>query len=162
MYAAPAGLLARITTLKGGAVRILEKLKPLALLWLRVGLGVIFFYHGYTKLFVTQANSLQVFPKMGFPSYFVYIAGILELFGAILLLAGLFTRVTALLLALEMAVVLVKVSIPQRGIYSVTSYEVVLMLCSGSLALAAVGAGLFSLDAVTFERAGVSRPKIRR
>lgn len=29
----------------------LEKLKPVALLLLRLGLGVIFVYHGYPKLF---------------------------------------------------------------------------------------------------------------
>jgi uncharacterized membrane protein YphA (DoxX/SURF4 family) len=39
---------------------------------------------------------------MGFPSYFAYISGILDVFGGALLGLGLFTRGAALLLAIEM------------------------------------------------------------
>jgi hypothetical protein len=83
----------------GRNMRSLDKLRVLGLLWLRIALGVIFFYHGYQKLFVAPATAIQAFARLGFPSYFVYLAGTLELFGAILLVIGLFTRVTALLLA---------------------------------------------------------------
>lgn len=135
----------------------LEKLKPLALLWLRVVLGIIFFFYGHEKLFSATAASLKEFPRLGFPAYFVYLSGTLELFGAMLLVLGLFTRVTALLLGIEMAIVLARVSIPRVGIYAVRAYELPLALCGASFALAAVGAGLFSLDAFTFERAGTAR-----
>ena len=139
----------------------LEKLKPLALLWLRIVLGIIFFFYGHEKLFSATAASLREFPQFGFPSYFVYIAGVLELFGAILLILGLFTRVTALLLGIEMAIVLARVSLPRAGIYAVRGYQLPLALCGGAFALAALGAGLLSLDAFTFERA-VARPKKAR
>ena len=143
-------------------MRNLEKLKPLALLWLRVALGIIFFFYGHEKLFTATAASLKEFPQMGFPSYFVYIAGILELFGAILLIVGLLTRVTALLLGIEMAIVLARVSLPGAGIYAVHGYELPLALSGGSFALAALGAGLLSLDAFTFERAAARPARAKR
>jgi len=142
-------------------VQILEKLKPLALLWLRVGLGVVFLFHGYQKLFGAPAAALQAFLHMGFPPYVVYLSGTLELFGAVLLILGLFTRVTALLLGIEMAVALVKVAVPQGGLYAVSNYELILALCCGAFALSTVGAGLLSIDALTFERGGKSRPKAK-
>ena len=66
----------------------LEKLKPLALLLLRLGLGIILVYHGYPKLFTHTHDAMQGFEHMGFPGYFVYIAGVVEFFGGCLLIAG--------------------------------------------------------------------------
>ena len=37
----------------------LEKLKPLALLLLRVALGAIFIYHGYPKLFTHTRETIE-------------------------------------------------------------------------------------------------------
>src|ERR1700720_4440880 len=92
----------------------LEKLKPLALLLLRLGLGIIFVSHGYPKLFTHLDQTTEGFVKMGFPAYFAYIAGVLEFFGGILLILGLFTRIAGLLLAAGMGCPLVKV----RGLIS--------------------------------------------
>ena len=44
----------------------LEKLKPLALLLLRLGLGIILVYHGYPKLFTHTHDAMQGFEHMGF------------------------------------------------------------------------------------------------
>lgn len=143
-------------------LQILEKLKPLALLWLRLVLGLVFFYHGYQTLFGAPTAALQAFRHMGLPAYFVYLSGTLELFGAILLAFGLLTRVTALLLGIEMAVVLVKTVQPRMGLSGVPNYELILTLCGATFALAAVGAGLISIDAATFERPGSSRIKLKK
>ncbi len=145
-------------------MQIFEKLKPLGLLWLRLALGVIFFYHGYQKLFGAPASALQAFRHMGFPAYFVYLSGTLELFGAVLLVLGLFTRVTALLLGIEMAVALAKIAAPRAGLSGVPSYELILGLCGATIGLATVGAGLISIDAATFESSGGGggRPKPKR
>jgi putative oxidoreductase len=140
-------------------MRIFEKLQPLSLLVLRLALGVIFFYHGYEKLTRSSKDALTAFTGLGLPSYVFYIVGTLELFGAILLVLGLLTRFTALLLALEMAMILVRLDVPRGGIYAVHNYELPLALCAGAFALATTGAGLLSLDAATFERDGKSRPK---
>ncbi len=144
---------------KVALMTILEKLKPLGLLCLRLALGLIFSYSGYEKLFVTTAQTLADFRRMGLPANLAYGAGVLELFGGVLLVLGLVTRLAALLLALEMGFVLAKVTIPQSGIYVVRSYQYPLLLCCAAFALATVGAGLLSIDAATFEPASKPRPK---
>ena len=140
-------------------MRIFEKLQPLSLLALRLALGVIFFYHGYEKLTRHSADALAAFTGLGLPSYVFYIVGTLELFGAILLVMGLLTRFTALLLAIEMGVALARLDLPRGGIYAVHNYELPLAVCAAAFALVTTGAGMLSLDAATFERAAKSRPK---
>ena len=143
-------------------MRIFEKLQPLSLLALRLALGVVFFYHGYQKLAHHSNDALAAFTGMGLPTYIFYVVGTLELFGAILLVLGLLTRFTALLLAIEMGLALARVDLPRGGIYAVQNYELALALCAGAFALVTTGAGLLSLDAATFERAGgKSRPKAK-
>jgi putative oxidoreductase len=131
----------------------LEKLKPLGLLLLRWGLGVIFIYHGYPKLIHTREFMEQVI-RIGLPSFFAYIVGVLEFFGGALLIVGLFTRVAGLLLAFEMLIAIWKVQLPQGGIYTVEKYQFQLAVGVGAFALAAVGAGLISLDHVFFREGG--------
>jgi putative oxidoreductase len=128
----------------------LEKLKPLALLLLRLALGIIFIFHGYPKLFTHTRESLQMFQHMGFPGYFAYAAGALEFFGGILLLLGLFTRIAGLLLAGEMAIAVWRVHLPQGPVTTVKNYEFPLLLAVAAFTLAAVGAGLISLDQAIF------------
>jgi putative oxidoreductase len=132
-------------------MQTLEKLKPLALLFGRIALGVIFIYHGLPKL--THAGQwVQNFHHMGFPGYFAYIAGIFEVFGGALLLVGLFTRIAGLLLAGEMAVALVAVHGIVRNPGNVHGYEFPLALCVLAFIFATGGAGAISLDQMLFER----------
>ena len=128
----------------------LEKLKPLALLLLRLALGIIFIFHGYPKLFTHTRETMQMFEHMGFPGYFAYIAGTFEFFGGTMLILGLFTRVAGLLLAGEMAIALWRVHLPQGPITMVKNYEFPLLLMVAAFTLAAVGAGLISLDQAIF------------
>jgi len=138
-------------------MKSLNALQPLGLLVLRASLGIIFFSHGYPKLAHSGAGMQGFFVQHGLPGYFVYVAGVLEVFGGILLVLGLFTRGAALLLAIEMGVAIWKVH-SAGGIYVVHDYEFPLALLAGSLALATVGAGLVSLDHPLFEGGGSSRP----
>jgi putative oxidoreductase len=133
-------------------MQFFEKLKPLGLLVLRLAIGASFIFHGYPKL-NDPARWLKAFPGMGCPSYFAYISGILEVFGGGLLILGLLTRAAALLLAIEMALVLIRTRLPAVGIYAFGQYEVALILGAAALALATTGAGMISLDALTFESA---------
>src|SRR5713226_8074069 len=73
----------------GRHMRFLEKLRPAALLLLRCGLALTFIYHGYPKLFGGTAKFVAAFHNIGLPSYFVYIAGAIELLGGVLLVLGL-------------------------------------------------------------------------
>jgi len=145
----------------GEAMQIFEKLKPLALLLLRLGVGTVFLSQGYLKLFASPGKWLVWFPQHGFPSYFAYLAGGMEFFGGILLILGLLTRVAGLFLAVEMSVAVWKVNLPHAGIHNVDGYGFPLMLGLASFTLAAVGAGLLSVDAATFERGGKTRSKSR-
>ena len=134
-------------------MKFLNALQPLALLLFRASLGIIFFSHGYPKI-AHAGNGMQgLFIEHGLPGYFVYVTGVLELFGGGLLLLGLFTRGAALLLAIEMGFLMWKVY-PPHSYLSVREYEFPLTLATGCLALATVGAGLLSVDQPLFEGAG--------
>src|ERR1700687_2957915 len=127
-------------------MQFLAKLKPLGLLALRLAMGACFIFHGYPKL-SDPARWLKAFPGFGFPSYFAYISGILELFGGGLLIIGLFTRGAALLLAIEMGIALARVKLPALGIYDLEQYDLPLLLGAAAVALVTTGAGVISLDA---------------
>lgn len=139
-------------------MRSLENLKPIALLLLRLAMGVIFIHYGYPKLFVHPRSSVAWFAQHGFPGYFAYLSGVLELFGGMLLIAGLFTRIAGLLLAIEMAVALWRVHGLLADPLAVQNYQFPLMMGVAALALAAVGAGAISFDQALFnESRGGSR-----
>lgn len=138
-------------------MKTLSSLQPLALLLLRIALGIIFITHGYPKL-VHGAGMQSFFIEHGLPGYFLYISGVLELFGGGLLLLGLFTRGAALLLAMEMGVAIWKVH-SSRGILVVHEYEFPLALAMACFALATIGAGLISIDHPLF---GSGRGNSRR
>jgi len=128
-----------------------DKLKPLALLLLRLGLGIIFIYHGFPKLFTHTHQAMQQFPHMGFPPYFALISGIVEFFGGCLLVVGLFTRIAGLLLAGEMAIAILKVHLPQGGPMAVSNYQLPLAVAVAAFALVAVGPGAISFDRAIFK-----------
>jgi len=131
-------------------MKSLNSLQPVGLLVLRLVLGLIFFTHGYPKLAHAGAGMQSFFVEHGLPGYFVYIAGVLEVFGGMLLVLGLFTRGAALLLAIEMGVAIWKVH-STGGYLAVHNYEFPLAILAGSFALATVGAGRLSLDQPLFE-----------
>ncbi|HUJ82468.1 MAG TPA: DoxX family protein [Candidatus Acidoferrales bacterium] len=136
----------------------LEKLKPLSLLLLRLALGAIFVYHGYPKLFGHTREAVQGFVRLGFPGYFAYISGLIEFFGGWMLIAGLFTRVAGMLLAIEMAVGIWKVGHLAADPMAVRNYETPLVLAVSAFALATLGAGVVSFDQAIF-RDGRSAPR---
>lgn len=138
----------------------MQTFRSLALFLLRLSIGTIFVQQGYLKLFVNQALFLKLFPSWGFPAFFTYVAGGLEFFGGILLILGVVTQVAGVLFAIEMAIALVAVHIPHGGWRDVHATGLVLLLCTGSFALAAFGAGAWSLDARIFEGAQRSRPPL--
>ncbi len=133
-------------------MKFLDSFRPIGLLLLRIALGVIFFSHGYPKLAHLRggAQMQNFFVEHGLPGYFLYISGVLEVFGSGLLLLGLFTRAAALLLGLEMCVAIWKVHSP-HGYLAVHDYEFPLTLAAACFALATIGPGLISLDQPLFE-----------
>ncbi|QLB21142.1 hypothetical protein A6B43_06210 [Vespertiliibacter pulmonis] len=82
--------------------QMLEKLNPIALLLVRVIAGYLFLLHGTAKFFefplsMTEGNgSVPLFSLFG-------LAAIIEISGGILLILGLATRLSALVLSGQMA-----------------------------------------------------------
>lgn len=115
--------------------------------FLRVGLAVVFIAHGYPKLFKKEGflGASQFFESINIKpgKFWVIVVGVLEFFGGILLFAGLFTQLVALLLAFDMLVAIWKVKF-KNGL--VNGYEFELILLFSALALVVLGPGAFSLD----------------
>ena len=111
---------------------------------LRIVAAFLFMAHGTQKLFSWPADEprqpVELMSMMG-------LAGLLETFGGLLLLLGLFTRPVAFVLAGEMAVAYFMAHAP-RGFWPLLNRgEVPVLYCFLFLYLAAAGAGPWSLDA---------------
>lgn len=137
----------------------LEALKPVSLLLLRVALGAVFMAHGYPKLFEPNEQRFQFFTGAGFPAWAAYLAGAVEFFGGLLLIAGLFARVAGFLLSGQMAVAFLRVHYPRAaeqggvlGFLGRVGDELPLLLCVASFLLLTLGAGVLSLDALLFRK----------
>jgi len=75
------------------------KTAPYAALVLRASLGIMFLAHAGLKFFVfTPAGTVGFFESIGLPGFFAYATIFAETIGGALLIAGLYTRITALAL----------------------------------------------------------------
>lgn len=130
-----------------------DRWSDVALLLLRVALGVTFLAHGAQKLFGAfsgpgVAGVAGFFGKLGIPlpGVMAWVISLLEFFGGLAIGVGLFTRWVAVLLACNMAVALLKVHLPRGFFVSTGGVELVLLLGTIALALALLGPGGISLD----------------
>ncbi len=139
-------------------MRFLNTFRPLGLLLLRAALALVFFAHGYPKLAHANPAMQDMFVQHGLPAQFVYVAGVLETFGGLLLLLGLFTRAAALLLAIEMCVMIAKVH-SVHGLMALHEYEFPLALAAACFALATTGASAASLDRLLYGDASSRRAR---
>lgn len=127
-----------------------------SLIILRIALGVIFFAHGSQKLLGWFGGfgfdgTMQFFQQqLGIPYILALLAILTEFFGGIFLILGLFTRISAVFIAVVMAVALFTVHLSQ-GFFiggGKVGIEFVFALLFMSLYLAINGAGKLSLDNV--------------
>ena len=129
--------------------------RDLALLVARVGIGVVFLAHGWQKLATNGIDGTAAFfgqAGVPLPTLSAWAAALIELVGGGALVLGLTVPVAGLLLALDMLGAYLFVHAGKGVFVTDGGFELVLALGVGSLVLAAVGAGRFSLDAALFGR----------
>lgn len=113
---------------------------------LRIGAGLLFFLHGAPKLFGwfggvgPDGGTAELFSLFG-------LAGVLEVFGGLLIVAGFLTRPVAILLAIEMLVAYFYAHAPQGPIPYSNGGELALLYMFVWVFLAGNGAGPASVDA---------------
>jgi putative oxidoreductase len=122
---------------------------PRLLSLLRIVAALLFLEHGTQKL-------------LGFPppptpmqGAMIVAAGLLELFGGLMLVVGLFTRPVAFILAGEMAVAYWTVHAPRSFYPALNMGDAAILFCFIFLYFAAAGGGPWSVDAL---RGGRRRP----
>ena len=134
--------LARDTRIERRQDRSAEPWSERMLSILRIGAALVFMLHGTMKLFgypPTDQPRAELVSLMG-------LAGILEVFGGLLVLLGLFTRPVAFVLGVEMMIAYGMVHLPQ-GVYPMLNQgEPAYLFLLIFLYLAVAGGGRWSLD----------------
>lgn len=120
---------------------------------LRIVTGLVFMVHGAQKLFGMFGGAGPNGGSVPLASLFG-VAGVLEFFGGLLIVLGLFTRPVAFILAGEMAYAFWTMHFPNGGINPVANRgEPAVLYCFIFLFLAFHGAGPFSVDEARETRA---------
>ena len=126
-------------------MRYLDRLQPLALLLMRLALGVIMLVHGSHKVFGGLHHHAQFVASLGLPAWTGYLSSFTEFLGGLLVIAGLFTRAAAFAICINMAVAIVKVHW-HNGLSGDHGFEFPLSLAVLAFALIFFGAGPISID----------------
>lgn len=113
----------------------------LALLILRLSLGLIFVAHGLSKI-NNMEGTIGFFASFGIPAIFAYLVGWGELLSGIALIIGVYTWAAGILIAVIMmfAIILVK----SKG-GDILKAEVDFMAFAAALTLAFIGPGKFTM-----------------
>jgi putative oxidoreductase len=110
---------------------------------LRIVAAILFIEHGTQKLFGFPPSDRPM-PEM---FTLLWFAGVLEAFGGLLLLIGLFTRPVAFILGGQMAVAYWMAHAPGSIYPAANGGDAAILFCFLFLYIAAAGPGAFSLDA---------------
>ena len=122
---------------------------PIALAVLRIVTALLFIEHGTQKLFDFPPGERG---PVGFQLSMIGVAGMLELFGGLLILLGLFTRPVAFLLSGEMAVAYWTAHAPQSTFPVLNGGDAAILFCFVFLYLVFSGPGALSLDGTIIRR----------
>jgi putative oxidoreductase len=131
----------------------------LAILVLRLGVGLVFMLHGMQKTFGFSggpgvAGFSKYLETLNFhpPLLWAHIGAYAEFLGGLLVLLGLFTRPAAIVLFIFIIVALAKVHLNKGFFMSKGGLEYTFILACVCLSLILLGAGKFSIDRLFFPR----------
>jgi len=120
----------------------------LGLTLVRIIVGVVFLVHGSQKLFVFGLGGITgFFTQAGIPLPMVAapVVTFVEFLGGIALILGVFTRIAAILLAIDMMGAIAFVH-GKNGFFLPTGYEYALTLLVLNVALAIGGPGEYAIE----------------
>lgn len=131
-------------------MKYLDRLQPLALAIMRLVLGVVMLAHGSPKLFGGLHNFTHFVASLGLPGWLGYITAVVEVLGAIMVLAGFFTRPAAFAICIDLLVAIWKVHLHNglTGAPGRPGMELPLALAALAFGLIFFGAGPIALDHV--------------
>ncbi|KPN75889.1 MAG: DoxX family protein [Shewanella xiamenensis] len=139
--------------MKALITKLLTSTPSFAPLALRIPIGIILMAHGSQKLFgwfggYGLEGTGQWMASIGLtPGYLMALmAGSSEFFGGLLIIIGLLTRATALVLSFTMVAAIFSVHIGNGLFLSNNGYEFGLALLAATVSLAVSGAGKLSAD----------------
>jgi putative oxidoreductase len=123
----------------------LNKYSDLALLLLRIGVGLVFIVAGWGKLTGIEGVQ-QFFGNLGIPlaGIMAWVVAIIEFVGGLMVLFGAKARIPNLLLAIIMVVALFTTKL--GGEFSAARVDLLLLLMT--LALSILGSGKYSVDSM--------------
>lgn len=110
---------------------------------MRLALGAVIVVHGYHKVFGGLHHHVQFVSSLGLPGWMAYLSAFAEFFGGLLVLVGLFTRIAALSICIDLTVALWKVDLHN---WSSGGAELPLALATLAFALIFLGAGPIAVD----------------
>lgn len=116
--------------------------KNLGLLLIRVGTGAVFFMHGIAKLQSIGGVNTFFTKSLGLPPGTAMLIAAIETVGGLMLVAGVFTRVAAVVLGIEMLVAIFLTGGINKGWQS---HELEALLMAVSFGLVYTGSGKFSI-----------------
>ncbi len=123
----------------------LERRRPYVLSILRVVAALLFLQSGLSKFFG--------FPAAGPPlAGLIILAAIIEVFGSLLLLVGLFTRLAALVMSGEMAFAYFMAHAPKSFYPAVNGGTLAILYCFVFLYFVFAGGGPWSVDRVVLKQ----------
>lgn len=123
----------------------ITKNHDLALLLLRIGVGLIFIVAGWGKITGIEGTQ-QFFGNIGIPlaDVMAWVVAIVELVGGLMVLTGYKIQIPALLLATVMLVAIITTKLGNDNLFQSMRLDLLLLLVNLSLAI--LGSGKYSLD----------------
>jgi putative oxidoreductase len=125
---------------------------------MRLSLGAVMFGHGYLKVFGGLHHHAQFVASLGLPAWTAYVSSFTEFFGGLLVLLGLFTRLAAFAICIDLSVAIVKVHL-HHGMMGNGGYELPLALASLAFALIFFGGGPMAFDHIRAPGSGREKSK---